>query len=155
MTWAQEPSNRGFTIAPDSAIKSLAEVVPPHAIEVHDISRHASAIVVRARAEYEKDHVDELCGSAAAPMDDPPAKNFARWLGAVMTPCGKMVPRRFAGTQIEAVSACARGEDQTPSTCLQAGERGCWARKHLLSMRETRSRSRSIVTLSPKNVLRS
>lgn len=82
MTWAQEPSNRGFTIAPYSAIESLGEVVPPRAIEVHDFSNNASAIDVRARAKYEKDHIDELCGSAAAPMDDPPAKNFARWLGA-------------------------------------------------------------------------
>lgn len=38
-----------------------------------------------------------------------------------MTPCGKLVPRRFAGTRIEAVSACARGGHQMPSICLQAG----------------------------------
>ena len=82
MTWAQEPSNRGFTIASCSTIESLAWVVLPRAMEMHDFSHYASASDVRARAEYEKDHVDELCASAAAPMDDPPAKNSARWLGA-------------------------------------------------------------------------
>jgi len=124
MTWTQEPSNRGFTIAPYSAIESLAEVVLPQGIEVQDFSNGASAIDVRARVESEKDHFTEPCDWDRRSDGRAAGHEFrSQAAGAVLTRCKESAPQRLADTRIETVSARARGAVQVPSPCLQAGAR--------------------------------
>ena len=57
MTLNKESSARGKAAAPYGGVESLAGAFHPHAIEVQDFSHYALVIDVRARAEYENDHI--------------------------------------------------------------------------------------------------